>query len=275
MSRNWLFALLLVMCPAPMLAQVDTGTIVGTVKDATGAVLPGASVAVTVVSTGTVTPSRRAADGTYVATPLKIGEYTISVEAPGFKSQTQKNVVLQVQDRLRVDFVLQVGDINERVVVEDAPPMLQTETSSLGDVISSSQVTSLPLNGRDYTQLAVLTAGVSRTDLGDNGNNGGSFAANGTRATLNNFLLDGIDNNSNDNGRNVLQTSVDAIAEFKVQTNSYSAEFGRSGGAVINATIKSGSNDFHGTLSSSSCATPPSTRETTSPIRTRRSRSFS
>jgi hypothetical protein len=248
MRRTLLFVALIGLFPALTLGQVDTGTIVGTVKDATGAVLPGATVVVSSVSTGINTTVKSGADGTYVATPLKIGEYTVSVEAVGFKSQTQKNIVLQVQDRLRVDFTLQVGDISEKVIVEDAPPMLQTETSSLGDVINSNQVTSLPLNGRDYTQLAVLTAGVSRTDLGDNGNNGGSFAANGARATLNNFLLDGIDNNSNDNGRNVLQTSVDAIAEFKVQTNSYSAEFGRSGGAVINATIKSGSNDFHGTV---------------------------
>jgi hypothetical protein len=231
-----------------LMAQVDTGTIVGTVKDSTGGVLPNATVVVTSVTTGTKTAVTTGPDGTYVVTPLKIGDYAVTVEAQGFKTQTRKNIVLQVQDRLRVDFELQVGDISDQVVVEDAPPMLQTETSSLGDVITSSQVTSLPLNGRDYTQLAVLTAGVSRTDLGDNGNNGGSFASNGARATLNNFLLDGIDNNSNDNGRNVLQTSVDAIAEFKVQTNSYSAEFGRSGGAVINATIKSGSNDFHGSL---------------------------
>ena len=156
--------------------------------------------------------------------------------------------MLQVQDRLRVNLKLQVGNISEQVVVEDTPASWRPKPRRLGDVIRSSQITSLPLNGRDYTQLAVLTAGVSRTDMGDNGNNGGSFASNGARATLNNFLLDGIDNNSNDNGRNVLQTSVDAIAEFKVQTNSYSAEFGRSGGAVINATIKSGANDFHGTV---------------------------
>ncbi len=233
---------------ALLCAQVDTGTIVGTVKDASGAVLPDASVTLTAIGTGIKTNVRTGPTGNYVATPLKIGEYSISVEAAGFKTETRKNIVLQVQDRLRVDFDLQVGDRADQVVVEDVPPALQTETSSLGDVITSGQVTNLPLNGRDYTQLAVLTAGVSRTDLGDNGNNGGSFASNGTRATLNNFLLDGIDNNSNDNGRNVLQTSVDAIAEFKVQTNSYSAEFGRSGGAVINATIKSGGNKFNGTV---------------------------
>jgi hypothetical protein len=249
-SRLNLLLLAVAICLVPMTlrAQVDTGTIVGTVKDATGGVIPDATVVITNVGTGIKTTLKTGFDGTYVATPLKIGDYTVSAEAQGFKTQTRRNIVLQVQDRLRVDLELQVGNISEQVIVEDAPPALETETSSLGDVIRSSQITTLPLNGRDYTQLAVLTSGVSRTDLGDNGNNGGSFASNGARATLNNFLLDGIDNNSNDNGRNVLQTSVDAIAEFKVQTNSYSAEFGRSGGAVINATIKSGSNDFHGTV---------------------------
>jgi hypothetical protein len=125
-------------------------------------------------------------------------------------------------------------------------------------VIGSRQITDLPLNGRDYTQLATLTAGVVKiTENGggingstsaSNGNAGGAFAVNGTRGNLNNFMLDGIDNNSNDNAGNILRTNVDAIEEFKVQTSNYSAEFGRSGGAVINATIKSGTNQFHGTV---------------------------
>jgi len=137
-------------------------------------------------------------------------------------------------------------------VTSDAP-IIQSETSSLGQVIVSTQITELPLNGRDYTQLATLSTGVVRTSSGTNGNTGGSstggqnsFVANGTRGTLNNFLLDGIDNNSNDNGGLVLRTNVDAIQEFKIQTNSYSAEFGRSGGAVVNAITKSGTNNFHG-----------------------------
>ncbi|HYM06897.1 MAG TPA: TonB-dependent receptor, partial [Terriglobales bacterium] len=165
--------------------------------------------------------------------------------------------VLQVQDRLRVDFTLQVGSVSEAVNVEAEVPVVQTESSALGDVIGSRQITDLPLNGRDYTQLATLTAGVAKiTENGGgingsttatNGNAGGAFAVNGTRGNLNNFMLDGVDNNSNDNAGNILRTSVDAIEEFKVQTSNYSAEFGRSGGAVINATIKSGTNDFHGT----------------------------
>jgi hypothetical protein len=197
--------------------------------------------------------------GNYSATPLKIGTYTVSVEAQGFKSVTRNGIVLNVQDRLRVDFNLQVGSVNEQLTVTGATPLLQSESSALGDVIESQQIAALPLNGRDYTQLVALTTGVVKiadggnvvtggTQSATNGNAGGTFAVNGTRGLLNNFILDGIDNNSNDVGTNVLKTNVDAIAEFKVQTSNYSSEFGRSGGAVINATTKSGTNAFHGTV---------------------------
>ncbi len=238
-------------------AQVDTATIVGTVQDATGAVVPGASVAVTATDTGIKTTARTDSTGNYVVTPLRIGNYSVRVEASGFKTETHAGIVLQVQDRLRVDFTMQVGSVNETVNVEAAVPVVQTESSALGDVVASQQITDMPLNGRDYTQLATLTTGVVKITESSgningatsqtNGNAGGAFAVNGTRGNLNNFMLDGIDNNSNDNAGNVLQTNVDAIQEFKVQTSNYSAEFGRSGGAVINATIKSGTNQFHGT----------------------------
>jgi hypothetical protein len=239
-------------------AQVDTATILGTVLDATGAVVPGATVTVIEVNTNTKVSTHTDAAGNYVITPLKIGGYTVAVEAQGFKRETRSGIVLQVQDRIRVDFSLEVGSISEAVDVHAQAPVVQTESSSLGDVIGSRQITDLPLNGRDYTQLATLTTGVARiTENGGgingatsatNGNAGGAFAVNGTRGNLNNFMLDGIDNNSNDNAGNILKTSVDAIEEFKVQTSDYSAEFGRSGGAVINATIKSGTNQFHGTV---------------------------
>ena len=176
----------------------------------------------------------------------------------GFKREARTGVVLQVQDRLRVDFTLQIGSVTEVVNIGAEVPLVQTDSSALGAVIASRQITDLPLNGRDYTQLATLTAGVTKiTENGggingatsaSNGNAGGAFAVNGTRGNLNNFMLDGVDNNSNDNAGNILRTSVDAIQEFKVQTSNYSAEFGRSGGAVINATIKSGTNQLHGTL---------------------------
>ena len=135
-----------------------------------------------------------------------------------------------------------------------APPLLETESASLGDVVTGQEVRQLPLNGRRYTDLATLTAGVTKVTEGPvngsntptNGNAGGNFSVNGTRGDQNNFILDGIDNNSNDNGDVAVLSSVDAIAEFKVQTSNYSAEFGRSGGAVINASTRSGANKFHG-----------------------------
>jgi outer membrane receptor protein involved in Fe transport len=238
-------------------AQVDTATIVGTVQDSSGAVVPGAAVTATEVNTNIKTSTHADASGNYAITPLKVGNYSVSVEAQGFKKETRGGVVLQVQDRLRVDFTLQVGSLAEAVNIEAEIPVVQTETSSLGDVVTSRQVTDLPLNGRDFTQLATLTTGVIKITESSgningatsqsNGNAGGAFAVNGTRGNLNNFMLDGIDNNSNDNAGEILDTNVDAIQEFKIQTSDYSAEFGRSGGAVINATIKSGTNQFHGT----------------------------
>jgi hypothetical protein len=252
------FCLLTVGAASALLAQVDTATIVGTVQDSSGAVVPGASVTAIAVGTNIKTSTHTDSSGTYVITPLKIGGYTVSVEAQGFKLETRSGVDLQVQDRLRVDFTLQVGAMTETVNIAAEVPLVQTESSALGNVIGSRQISDLPLNGRDYTQLATLTAGVTKiTENGggingatsaSNGNAGGAFAVNGTRGNLNNFMLDGIDNNSNDNAGNILKTSVDAIEEFKVQTSNYSAEFGRSGGAVINATIKSGTNAFHGTV---------------------------
>jgi outer membrane receptor protein involved in Fe transport len=251
--------LALVAVPVGLFGQTDAATIVGTITDNSGAALSNATVTLVNVGTNAKTVIKTNADGNYVATPLKIGNYSVAVEVQGFKEIKRTGIVLQVQDRLRVDFTMQVGSVAEQVTVTGAPPLLQSESSALGDVIESKQIADLPLNGRDYTQLAALTTGVVKvTESGNgltggaqssaNGNAGGSFAVNGTRGLLNNFLLDGIDNNSNDNGGNVLKTNVDAIAEFKVQTSNYSAEFGRSGGAVINATIKSGTNQFHGNV---------------------------
>jgi len=244
-----------VIAQIPLRAQTDTATILGTVVDPSGATAAGVVVTITDVDRNTKTIVKTNSDGTYTATPLPIGNYSVNVNGPGFKSETRNGVVLRVQDRLRVDFTLQVGSVQEQVIVSEAPPMLQADSSELGQVIDSKQIVELPLNGRDYTQLVSLTSGVIKLKEGSslngyssssNGNAGGNFAVNGMRGMLNNYILDGVDNNSNDNGQNVLQTNVDAIAEFKVETSNYSAEFGRSGGAVINATIKSGSNAFHG-----------------------------
>ena len=260
MKRFWVTSCLVfgvIAAPRGVNAQADMGAIVGNVVDSSGAVVPNGAVTLTETGTDTKTTVKTDAQGSYIATPLRIGNYSITVEASGFKAERRTGIVLQVQDRLRIDFTLQIGSVNETVNVNSAPPVVDTESSALGDVIASKQITDLPLNGRDYTQLATLTTGVIKiTENGGgingattptNGNAGGAFAVNGTRGNLNNFLLDGVDNNSNDNAGNILKTNVDAIQEFKVQTSNYSAEFGRSGGAVINATIKSGTNQFHGT----------------------------
>jgi hypothetical protein len=235
-------------------AQVDTGTLVGTVRDASDAVLAGAAVTATNSETGVSTSVKTNASGEYVLTPLHIGTYSISVEAAAFQKEIRSGIVLNVQQNIRLDFALRIGSVSQTTVVTGAAPLIETEDASLGDVITSIQVEQLPLNGRRYTDLATLTAGVAKITEGPvngastptNGNAGGDFSVNGTRGDQNNFILDGVDNNSNDNGDLAFTSSVDAIAEFKVQTSNYSAEFGRSAGAVINATTKSGSNDIHG-----------------------------
>ncbi len=237
-----------------LFAQVDTGSIVGTLHDPSGAAVPSATVTIVEQATNTSTVVHSDANGEYASPPLHVGTYSVTAEAPGFKAVTRENLTLQVQDRLRIDFNMEVGQISQKVLVSSELPPIQTETSSLGQVLPSRVITELPLNGRDYIQLATLTTGVVNTSATNtNGNIGGSstggqnsFVADGARGTLNNFLLDGIDNNSNDNGGVVLRTNVDAIQEFKIQTNSFSAEFGRSGGAAINAVIKSGTNSYHG-----------------------------
>jgi len=246
--------LCLVGIAMPALAQVDTGSLVGTVKDATGALLPGVTVTATNADTGIATTAKTEQNGDFVITPLHIGRYSVTVESAGFRKELRKDIVLDVQQTIRLDFTLQVGSISETMEVSGAPPLLETESASLGDVVTAETVEELPLNGRRYTDLAELTSGVAKVIEGPvnggsaptNGNTGGSFAVNGTRGDQNNFTLDGIDNNSNDNGDVAVLSSVDAIAEFKIQTLDYSAEFGRSGGAVINAATKSGTNKFHG-----------------------------
>ena len=248
--------LFVVLTGASAWAQVDTATVTGSVHDSSGAVLPDAAVTATEVSTGIKTTTKTASDGVYVITPLKIGTYSVSAQANGFRTETHENIVLNVQQNQRLDFRLNVGSVNQTAEVTSEAPLLETETASLGDVVAAQQVEELPLNGRRYTDLASLTSGVSKVTEGPvnggstptNGNAGGSFAVNGTRGDQNNFILDGIDNNSNDNGDVSVLSSVDAIAEFKVETSNYSPEFGRGGGAVINATTKSGTNNFHGEL---------------------------
>jgi hypothetical protein len=233
-------------------AQVDTGSISGTVKDSSGAVIPDAAITLQNANTGQAQHATSNSSGLYQFAALRIGTYSLTVEAKGFATVTQQNATLAIQQNLVVDFTLTPGNVSQQVQVTSAPAQLQTEDASVGGVVEQKTINDLPLNGRNYTFLAQLNAGVTQSQQDSRGlGSSGSFTANGTAANQNNYLLDGIDNNSNLvdflNGNSyVYKPSVDALSEFKVQTGNFSAEFGRAAGAVLNATSKSGSSKFHG-----------------------------
>jgi hypothetical protein len=234
------------------LAQVDTGALQGTVRDQSGAVIPNAKVTLTNEGTSFAVATVTRDDGTYIFTPIKIGTYTVEAEAAGFQRVRRNSISVNIQAQVVVDFTLVPGTLTQTVEVAAAAPLLQTQNGSVGQVVNSRDINDLPLNGRNFNFLARLTAGVTRAQPDTRGlDANGWFAANGTRPAQNNLLLDGIDNNSNNvdflNGAAyVIKPPVDAIGEFKLQTNSFGAEFGRAGGAVLNASIKSGTNAIHG-----------------------------
>jgi len=236
----------------PVQAQVDTGSILGTVTDASGAVLGGATVTLTNEGTAATLSTTVDSDGSYKFTPVRIGNYKITATSQGFQTTEQKNIAVNVGASVVVNFTLKPGAVTETVEVTTTTPVLETQDASVGQVVNSRNVNNLPLNGRNFTFLAQLSAGVNSPQADTRGNAAsGAFAANGSRPAQNNYLLDGIDNNSDTvdflNGTNfVVLPPVDAIQEFKVQTTNFSAEYGRSGAAVLNATIKSGTNSFHG-----------------------------
>ncbi len=238
---------------APLWAQKDAGAIVGLVRDSTGAVIADAKVTVVDVDRGAQLTLATNHQGEYVASPLRIGRYSVTVEKEGFKKAVAGPVQVNIQDRVGVDLTLQPGMATETMTVTAEGAQLETETSELGQVVDSRRINALPLNGRNYAQLALLGVGVAAAEPGSRVETTYGFSANGGRALQNNFLLDGIDNNANlgdvlNGAAYVVQPAVDAIAEFKVETNAYSAEFGRGNGAIMNAVIKSGTNQLHGDL---------------------------
>ena len=244
--------LLTLLCVAPLRAQVDAGAILGTVTDASGSAIHGATVTLTNEGTSATTSTTTGNDGIYKFTPVRIGSYKLTVTFQGFETSTRPHVSVDVGENVVADFTLKPGNVTTTVEVTAAAPVLQSQDASVGQVVDSRSVNDLPLNGRNFTFLAQLAAGVNTPQADTRGNAAsGAFSANGLRPAQNNYLLDGIDNNSDTvdflNGTNyVVLPPVDAVEEFKVQTSDFSAEFGRSGAAVLNATIKSGTNEFHG-----------------------------
>jgi hypothetical protein len=255
-KRRWLAVLLAaftVMAQAPHLfGQADQGTITGVIQDQSGAVIANADITLTNIDLGQTLKAKSDGAGVYVFSPIKIGSYRITAASPGFETTTQNNLHLDMQQRLNVVIALKPGAATETVTVNTETPLMQTQESSVGQVMDTATIDSVPLSGRNWVFIAQLAAGAAPPE-GSRGQGKGDFNANGQRAEQNNFILDGVDNNANVvdfyNGASfVAQPPPDALAEFKIQTSDYSAEFGRSAGAMVSASVKSGTNQLHGDL---------------------------
>jgi hypothetical protein len=234
-----------------LVAQQDMGVITGIVTDASGGIIPAARVTATDLATGESRSIVTNQEGSYTLGPMRIGKYEVAVEKQGFRRALRTNIDLHAQDRVRADFQMLVGQVADAITVSAEAPLLQAETSSLSHVVPQHEIRELPLNGRNFQQLAWLSAGVAPATRSRDRESG--FNAHGQPSTQNNFIIDGVDNNNNimgmqDRKAQVIVPSLDAVAEFKVQTSNYSAEFGRNSGAVMIVNLKSGSNRFSGTV---------------------------
>lgn len=246
-SQIWNGTALFVLLAVSSFGQNIRGTILGTVRDSSGAVVSGAKVTVKQPATGLVQTQNTNTAGEYLFTELPVGTFSVTAEQPGFATETKQNVLLEVDARVREDFTLAVGAVTQTATVEASAPVISTDSSTVGNVINNQQVTELPLNGRNPLQLVTLVPGVNNGVKGSqNQTQGGSVSINGAREQSNNFLLDGVDNNDLAINQWVVPIDPDAMEEFKVAETTYSAEYGRSGGGQINYTTKSGSNLFHG-----------------------------
>jgi len=240
-------------------AQVASAELIGNVLDSTGAAVPGATITAINIETSITHTTVSEKGGDYVLTSLPPGNYTLTVESAGFSKLEQSGISLQINQQARVDLTLKVGQAAETVSVTGHPPLLESESSSVGTVINQQLVNELPLNGRNFVQLATLSPGVNGVGESTTGTimGGGrpddrraasEIFSNGNREGDNNFLYDGVDNNERLTLSITLRPAVDAVREFKIQTNLYSADVGRNSGAVIDVVSKSGTNQLHGSL---------------------------
>jgi Carboxypeptidase regulatory-like domain len=235
-----------------------TGTIYGRVNDSSGATITAATVTVRNLETDYTRTAVTDAEGAYSFTLLSVGKYSITVEAKGFRPYEQKGLELQVAANLRVDIRLEVGQLTEGVNVTGEAPQVDTASATLGKVVEERRIVELPLNGRNFLQLGVLQTGVvppipgiNSLGSGTNSTPGGTafnFSVNGMRITSNNHLLDGANNVEPFSGAAMIVPSPDALQEFRILTNSYSAEFGRAGGSIVTVLSKSGTNSYHGSV---------------------------
>ena len=241
----------------PVLAQTATAELSGNVTDSTGAAVANAKITATNPATGFSREVSTNQSGAYVFTILQPGVYNLAAEAPGFRKTLQNNVELQVNQRAEINIQMQLGQLTETVEVTGAAPLLEAESSTLGTVVNSQLTAELPLNGRNFVQLATLSPGVNGTGYSvsgtimsgtrpDDRRPGTEIFSNGNREGSNDFLFDGLDDNDRLTLSIVYRPGVDAIKEFKVQTNLFSADHGRNSGAVVDVVTKSGTNDWHG-----------------------------
>src|SRR3954470_7999626 len=249
-------ALLALALTAPAFAQA-TGAITGVITDQSGAVMPGVTVEATNTATAQTRNSVTGADGFYTLPLLQPGRYHVKATLAGFKPVVREAVDVSVGDTSRADIKLTVGGVEESVTVSGESPLVETAHATLGITIDQQKVVELPLNGRNFTQLGTLVPGVVAPPAGLGGAAGDAtpggfgaatsgFSVNGMRNQSNNFLLDGASNNDTFNTGFVMRPPPDAIEEFKIQTHSYSAEFGRNSGSVVNVVTKAGTNEAHG-----------------------------
>src|SRR5215467_1933091 len=251
MSARCGYCVLAVLSVSAGWAQISTGTIVGVVEDASGAVIPNAQVTIRQTATGDTRKTVTTGAGEFHVPFLQVGPYALTATAGGFKTKTVSGIMLQVDQTANLQIKLEVGATTETVEVTGAAPLVDSATSSLGQVIENKSIVDMPLNGRNPFSLGLLSG--NTTPMFGMGSNL-PFIAGGGRFSANEVTLDGVDNNTVSNagaiGRNGIAVvpSVDAVQEFKVKTNNFSAEFGHAAGAVINATIKSGTNQYHGTV---------------------------
>src|SRR6266581_688714 len=236
-----------------------TAELVGKVSDPSGAGVVRSKIVATNTETGASRETLTESTGDYTLTLLPPGTNNLSVEAPGFRKLAQNGVILQIDQHARINFALQVGQVSETVDVVASAPLLESQSSSIGRVIPSDFVNELPLNGRNFVSLAIMTPGVNGTGFSTGGTimsgtrpddrrPGSELFSNGNREGDNNFLYDGIDNNERLTISIVLRPAVEAVHEFKVQTSLYAADVGRNSGAVVDVITKSGTNQFHGSV---------------------------
>ncbi|MBK7931451.1 MAG: TonB-dependent receptor [Bryobacterales bacterium] len=248
MLRSAFLSCACLLLPAlPALAQ--TASVTGRVTDTTGAIIAGATVGIVNQGTAAERTATTNDSGYFTFSLLAPGRYQMRVETQGFKTINRSGIILETDQRAELNFTMEIGAVTEQIEVTANVAQLNTVEASRGQVIENRRIVEMPLNGRNYNQLALLSAGAVQPLAGARME---GFSVNGMRVTQNNFQLDGVDNNGIElagaqRRSEMVQPSIDAIQEFKVQTNSYAAEYGRAMGAVVNVTTKSGTNDIHGT----------------------------